>query len=60
MLFNTLIYYVFRLYHIDDVPSGAGGESIDFNKAYAVCISTEYTEENKTINKINNLFTNNT
>ena len=26
----------FRLYHIDDVPSGAGGEHLDFNKAYAV------------------------
>ena len=25
-----------RLFHIDDVPSGAGGETIDFNKAYAV------------------------
>ncbi len=24
-----------KLYHIDDVPSGAGGEAIDFNKAYA-------------------------
>ncbi|ELT97636.1 hypothetical protein CAPTEDRAFT_160931 [Capitella teleta] len=24
-----------KLYHIDDVPSGAGGETIDFNKAYS-------------------------
>ncbi|KAI0210975.1 WD repeat-containing protein 35 [Lamellibrachia satsuma] len=24
-----------KLFHIDDVPSGAGGETIDFNKAYA-------------------------
>lgn len=44
-LSHSLYLYVisfFRLYHIDDVPSGAGGETIDFNKAYSVSVSQVY------------------
>ena len=25
-----------RLYHVDDVPSGAAGDNLDFKKAYVV------------------------
>jgi len=28
--------YGFRLYHVDDIPSGMGGDALDFNKATAV------------------------
>ena len=38
----NLCVCVFRLYHIDDVPSGAGGDAIDFNKAYAVSLVTQW------------------
>ena len=39
----TLSYHIvlfivcgFRLFHVDDIPSGMGGDALDFNKATAV------------------------
>ena len=29
----------FRLFHVDDIPSGVGGDALDFNKATAVSCS---------------------
>ena len=38
---NEGVFFCFvllcRLHHIDDIPSGAQADNIDFQKAYAVC-----------------------
>lgn len=43
---KPLIILSSRLYHVDDVPSGATTDTIDFNKAFAV--SFEYFDMPKT------------